>query len=88
MYKHLNLERRCFTRLDVNEWEGMHIDAEAAMLGAIFEGEDVVEKLSGHIFRLSEEVRRLRHKCGEDVWHGVSTTREQDEQERIKCKTT
>jgi hypothetical protein len=78
----------CYVALPKREWEDMHCDAEIACLCSDAEREKTLMELRSHIFRMSEEIRRLRHKCGEDVWWSCSTTKEQDEEERARCRAT
>lgn len=35
-----------------------------------------------HVLKLSQEIRRLKHKCGEEVWYGVGRTLEDREKEK------
>lgn len=79
--------------LSTYDWEGMHIEAEFPSAGLVTvshkgneDGSPEVEaKLqANHVLRLSTEIRRLRHKCGEDVWTCVSQTKEDIEKEVCK----
>lgn len=54
--------------LDTYEWEGMHIDAECPSVGIPVTNEGS-QKLAQYVLILSEEVRRLRIKCNEEVWN-------------------
>ena len=38
--------------------------------------------LSKNIFKLSSEIRRLRLKCGEEVWQSCGTIEKEDKEEK------
>ena len=78
----------CYVALPTRDWEDMHCDAEIAFLCGALEREKTIMELRSHIFRMSEEIRRLRHKCGEPVWWSCGTTKEQDEEEKARCRAT
>lgn len=61
--------------LTIREWEGMHIDAEFPSVGIPIDKEQTQE-LAKSVLKLSSEIRRLRHKCNEEVWVSTWETEE------------
>lgn len=56
--------------LSIEEWENIHIGAEFPAAGILSKKENS-QQLAKNILILSEEIRRLRYKCGEKVWNCV-----------------
>jgi len=83
-----NEVRDCYVALTTRDWEDMHCDAEIACICPDEETRENMMGLRSYVLRMSEEIRRLRHKCGEDVWKCVDTTDEQDEKEKARCRAT
>lgn len=78
--------------MDVVDWEGMQIEAEASMIGgrkSLAEtDEQIIEKLAKIIFKMSSEIRRLRLTYGEEVWEPVYRSKEQDDEFRKTHEAT
>lgn len=70
--------------LPIDEWEGMHIQAEHALIESINEPHGLLKKMSDNVFAMSDEIRRLRLTYGEPVWFGVNTSQEEDSAERAR----
>jgi len=68
-------------RLNVYEWESMHTNAELPSVGLAV-NEEQAKELAQHVLRMSQEIRRLKHKCGEEVWFGCNQGEESQEQEK------
>jgi len=81
-------ERWCYEPLDELDWENMVIEAELPMFIEQNDLREQANKLSAYVLRMSEEIRRLRHKCNEEVWFSCSSTPEDDQKEKEKCQKT
>ena len=70
-------------QLSLQEWDGILIDAEVALLEDA-PAEDKIKKLVTHIGILSNEVQRLRLTYGEPGLLGVNTTKEEEKAEQAR----
>lgn len=70
-------------QLSLQAWDEILCDAETApyTIGA---ESSTIKELSKHIRTLSDEIYRMRLTYGEPCLHGVNTTKEEDQKERLR----
>ena len=79
--------------LDVVEWERSVMFAEMESIEHYEQNKKkylkkTVKELSKIVMEFSSEIRRLRHKCDEEVWRCIWQTDEDIAAEKEQCKKT
>ena len=72
--------------LSVYDWESFATQAEFPACGIGVSEEAAVQ--AKNVLRMSMEIRRLKHKCNEEVWIHVWQTKECIEEEKKILKVT